>query len=338
MDRQDFVKALYRLALDREADAAGLSGWVELIEKTSDPTRVLEGILASDEYQSRAGSSTPGAIQYSYLDGVNVKRGMIAIPTVSGLPDLQSFFLFAIYKSGSVLVNALVRDLVTECGVPFIDLPTHLFDRGIQIDTFQCELGALFPLKGCCFTGFREVPPWLMGTDVLRHARKVVIIRDPRDMLVSLYYSVKYSHRYAGIQTPQYQALVDASREAAEMDIDEYCIAYAWRFNSLFWQLSMVLRDQNALVLRYEDFIYDKFKLAKDICHWCGLNICDERIRELASAYDTIPKKDEPRAHIRQAHPGDHKRKLRPETIEVLNASLANILGAFSYADAVHAA
>ena len=56
MDRQEFIKALYRLALAREADAAGLSAWLELIETTSDPTRVLEGILASEEYQKRHGS------------------------------------------------------------------------------------------------------------------------------------------------------------------------------------------------------------------------------------------------------------------------------------------
>jgi FkbM family methyltransferase len=53
MDREKFIKALYRLALGREADAVGLSGWLELIERTSDPTSVLEGILASEEYQKR---------------------------------------------------------------------------------------------------------------------------------------------------------------------------------------------------------------------------------------------------------------------------------------------
>jgi FkbM family methyltransferase len=58
MDRQEFIKALYRLALGREADAAGLSGWLELIERTGDPTGVLEGILASEEYQRRHGSPT----------------------------------------------------------------------------------------------------------------------------------------------------------------------------------------------------------------------------------------------------------------------------------------
>jgi hypothetical protein len=206
-----------------------------------------------------------------------------------------------------------------------------LFERGIHVDTFQCDIGRLFPLKGYCFAGFRDVPGWLIGSDALERARKAVIVRDPRDMLVSLYYSVKYSHAYPGVQTPQLKAQVDAQRRETQLTLDEFCMAYAWFFNMVFWKMRMVLRDQNALVLRYEDFVYDKVRLAKDICSWCGLNIPEERVREFAAAYSAIPKIDEPCAHIRQVHPGDHKRKLRPDTIAVLNASLANFLDAFSY-------
>jgi hypothetical protein len=95
--------------------------------------------------------------------------------------------------------------------------------------------------------------------------------------------------------------------------------------------LRMVLCDQDALVLRYENFVYNKVAMAKDICRWCGINLPEERIREFAAAYGAIPQGDEPHAHIRQVHPGDHKRKLHPDTIAVLNASLANFLDAFSY-------
>jgi hypothetical protein len=36
-------------------------------------------------------------------------------------------------------------------------------------------------------------------------------------------------------------------------------------------------------------------------------------------------------AHIRQVHPGDHKRKLRADTIATLNNSLVTFLDAFLY-------
>jgi hypothetical protein len=316
-------------------DRIDLGPNVEAITATAliELNMVLQSIDAEDPERGKSATMEPvhRAIDYSYLDGVNVKRGTIYIPANTSVPDFPSFFLFAFYKSGSVLVNALVRDLLTESGVPLIDLPAHLLERGIQIETFQCDLATLFPLKGYCFAGFREVPTWLMGSNVLRCTRKVVIVRDPRDMLVSFYYSAKYSHPYPGVQTPQFKAEVDSERWDTELSLDEFCMAYTWLFSKIFWKMRMVLRDQNALVLRYEDFVYDKVGLAKDICRWCGLNIPDERIREFAAAYDAIPKTDQPHAHIRQVHPGDHKRKLRPDTIAVLNASLANFLDAFSY-------
>ncbi len=296
---------------------------------------VLRSVAGEDPERGKSTRMEPclahRVVDYSYLDGVDVKRGTIAIPSDSSMPDFPSFFLFAFPKSGSVLVNGLVRDLLTECGVPLIDLPAHLFERGILTETFQCDIANLFPLKGYCFAGFRDVPHWLVGSDVLRRARKMVIVRDPRDMLVSLYYSVKYSHGYPAFQTPQFTAVIDSQRRDAELGLDEFCMAYAWSFNAIFWMLRIVLRDQDALVLRYEDFVYDKVQLAKDICRWCGINLPEDRIREFAAAHGAIPKGDEPHSHIRQVHPGDHRRKLRPDTITVLNASLANFLEAFSY-------
>jgi hypothetical protein len=270
-------------------------------------------------------------IDYTYLDGDAVKRGTITIPPSGSVPDFSSFFLFAFAKSGSSLVNTLVGELLTECGVSLISLPDHLFERGIDINAFQCDVASLFPVKGYCFLGFRYIPRWLIGSDVLRRARKVVIVRDPRDMLVSLYHSVKYSHPFPTTATLQFSAAVEAVRRDTKLSLDEFCVAYAWAYNEEFWKLRAVLDDDGALILRYEDFIYDKVGLARDICRWCGLNITDDQIRKFAAAHDVIPERDEPQAHIRQVHPGDHKRKLRADTIAVLNVSLQNFLKAFSY-------
>jgi hypothetical protein len=270
-------------------------------------------------------------IDYTYLDGDAVKSGTMTIQTIVSIADFSSFFLLAFVKSGSVLVNALVRDLLTECGVPLIDLPAYLFERGIEINAFQCDLAALFPLKGYCFSGFRGIPQWLIGSDVLRHARKAVVVRDPRDILVSWYYSIKYSHWFPAAGTPQFNVGINSARQDTELSLDEFCIAYAWALNAEFWKLCPILDGKDALILRYEDFVYDKVALAEEICDWCGLNIAEERIREFAAAYDVIPESDQPHAHIRQVHPGDHRRKLRPDTIAALNIFLANFLDAFSY-------
>lgn len=54
MDVEQYVAALYRLALGREPEPEGLRAWGPIFAE--DPTAVLAGILASDEYRVRSAS------------------------------------------------------------------------------------------------------------------------------------------------------------------------------------------------------------------------------------------------------------------------------------------
>ena len=48
---EDFVKQLYRALMGREADAAGLTGWVaKLDDGKMTRTQVFEGFAGSDEF------------------------------------------------------------------------------------------------------------------------------------------------------------------------------------------------------------------------------------------------------------------------------------------------
>jgi len=56
MDVEQYVAALYQLALDRAPEPDGLRAWASIFAE--DPTAVLAGILASDEYRARFASVT----------------------------------------------------------------------------------------------------------------------------------------------------------------------------------------------------------------------------------------------------------------------------------------
>lgn len=58
---EQFVIALYRSCLGREPDPEGLANWTGLIRQQGDPTVVLAGIMASDEYRNRLGAGTGGS-------------------------------------------------------------------------------------------------------------------------------------------------------------------------------------------------------------------------------------------------------------------------------------
>ena len=53
MTPSEFVRALYKIALGREADSDGLSHWIQAMESSGDPSIVLRGILDSQEFRLR---------------------------------------------------------------------------------------------------------------------------------------------------------------------------------------------------------------------------------------------------------------------------------------------
>jgi hypothetical protein len=48
-------------------------------------------------------------------------------------------------KAGSVLVNAVVREMTAAAGIGLMDWPTLWYERGIDTAAFQVDLAAAFP-------------------------------------------------------------------------------------------------------------------------------------------------------------------------------------------------
>ena len=212
----------------------------ELITTSKELGELRHRMLAESE---RIAAQTHRRLSYTYQDGDAIRDGTLLVP-VSADPEFRSVFLFSFVKSGSVLVNAIASEIFQERGIAFLDIPGHLFEKGIDPETFQCDLGRVFPTRGYCFGGFREIPRALVGSEVLRQARKIVVTRDPRDILVSLYFSVKFSHPYPGESTPQFSDRIEPLRKDAELAIDDFCLAYAWTLNAVLRGLRCVLDDK----------------------------------------------------------------------------------------------
>jgi hypothetical protein len=269
-------------------------------------------------------------LKYVYQDGDALRFGTVQIPATSQ-PEFRSFFLFSFFKAGSVLVHNIVGEILKDHGIPVFDIPLHLFTLGIDFDTFRCDLDQAFPARGYCFSGFRHIPKAFSGSNAFKRARKVVVTRDPRDILVSAYFSAKFSHQYPDAATSQFRHKVELNRRYTELSLDEYCLDFAWTLNSELWYLQSVLDDKDTLVLRYEDFIYDKMLIGRSICDWCGIEISNQRLAEIVKPHDIFPDAEQPYSHLRQGHPGDHRRKLQPATVTELNASLRTFMKTFGY-------
>ncbi len=270
------------------------------------------------------------AVPYTFQSGDGVETAELRFPPTPS-HAFPSCGVFAFAKSGSVLVNAIVHGLMAEVGVPVINWPGHWYAKGIGMATVQCDLARAFPSHGYCFAGFRSIPFSFIGSTALKRLRKLMVVRDPRDMLVSLYFSAKFSHGFEATGTPQFAQLMRQIDDDCRMDLDSHCLFNSWNVNASFFLHHDIIADPQTLVLKYEDFVYDKGHLASAICDWFGLDIPQERLSAIIAPHEPIPMAERPDQHIRQAHPGDYRRKLKPETIAALNGVLGKFMATFGY-------
>jgi hypothetical protein len=241
--------------------------------------------------------------------------------------DVPSFFVFALYKSGSIMQDKIFEDICSYLKIPTLSIAKSAFHVGIEEGSFDEEVCNLFVDTGYCFYGFRYLPSYLKNFELERF-KKILLIRDPRDILVSHYFSMGKSHV---IPTGQIgDRLLKQREQVLKVEIDEYVIQQAPVFRNLFRQYTRI-EDNQFKLFRYEDVVFDKNKWIEDILEFLELEIEGNKIREIADKHNIFPKEENIFSHIRKVTPGDYKEKLKPATIEIINEIFKEILMKYDY-------
>lgn len=248
-----------------------------------------------------------------------------------GREDVRSVVSFGLYKSGSTLVENVLKKLSQIVGVTQFNPDGMLWNNGIAIKDSPKNLGEQFLQTGYCFGVFRQVyRPYPI--QILETNRSLIQIRDPRDILVSHYFSVTKSHPRPPKSGRATEAFDDMREQALGRSIDEHALEYQHWVWCLYRDAEPLFKNPLCRVFRYEDIIFDKTRWIHDIAkHFQWNDLSSEFIESVANANDIRPKEEQPGAHIRSVTPGDHKRKLKPETIAQLSDTFADILDRFSY-------
>ena len=268
--------------------------------------------------------------RFLYQNGMEVHSGSFDIPPTP-VPDFESCYVFAFAKAGSVLINNLTYGIMQHAGVPVVDVPVSIFNSGVATSSVIMDLGRIFRPYGYCYAGFRSILPCMRGTIDNLSDRIILMVRDPRDMLVSLYYSIKYSHKFPSNMTPQAIYELESQCWARDVNIDEFCVTNSIIYNVMFKDFQALIGKKKVAVIRYEEAVFDKVALAHTICDKFSISIPLERLKEIVAPHDVLPSEDKPLDHIRQVRPGDHTRKLAPGTIEKLNIMMGEFMSFFGY-------
>ena len=216
------------------------------------------------------------------------------------------------------------------------DVTVALRDIVDQPERWLTQTGCFGPLRI-----FVPVPQ-------MEDTRILVHLRDPRDVLVSMFYSYCYAH---GGEVEGGQGV---RREVADRGIDDFVLQMAtaeqapvsgdYGTGSGLWDLAGNVRRRyedylsnlhgqpNSVFVRYEDMISDPTGWLSSVVGAFGDVGADQTEKIIEWLVLNLRVDGEDRwAHKRQVIAGDHKNKLRPETICRLNETFGDVLDRLGY-------
>lgn len=168
----------------------------------------------------------------------------------------------------------------------------------------------------------------LINPSNLKKIKTIFWVRDPRDILVSLYYSFGFTHPESPnqiIKAHQHQR----REKIQKMSLDEYALNEA---PNLQWKFEQIdnLREQlpDHLFMRYEEMIHNFDPFFQTLSDFTGL---DKNLYKQMYQQTRPNESEDTSKHKRSGKTQAYLEKLKPETIEMLNSILAPTLEKFGY-------
>ena len=244
-----------------------------------------------------------------------------------------SCFLIGLPKAGSTLLNRIMRPLTERGGLVFFSLQNALNAAGVATASVEVPPEAVFQPEGYAYGGFRGVDV-LSSVPAFARGRTIFLIRDPRDMLSSLYFSEAISHRPPGTaQSKEAAEQFEARRSAALAEtIDAFARRRAAGVLATYRNAVQRLEGVEHRLYRYEDVIHAKLDWVQDMIAYLGLKVPRPVVEAVVARNDVTPESEDPTQHIRRVSPGDYREKFDADTIAWLNAQFAEQLARFGYA------
>lgn len=276
----------------------------------------------------------------------------------------QSIVFFTLPKSGSCYVSNLLKKLALEEGVTPIGLEGYFWDggkskkdifcipferlqkkgekaktiyehRGVNMgEAFMPLIGSnvlteelakmIYKRKGYLYSPFREFNE---GIPSLEKYKVILMLRDPRDVLVSSYFSIAYSHSIPERNPNEAKRRLILREKALKMTIDEYVLEGTGTLLNIYSRYcERLLNKSYVLFVKYEEMVNGFESWLDRVINFTELHPRSEVKDEIARGADFKVAEENIYAHKRQVTPGDHQRKLRAETIKALNARFQEVL------------
>ena len=259
---------------------------------------------------------------------MNHEEVLTALPKQDA--EFEPCFAFSVHKCGSTLMHSMIRSVCKQAGIPGVSLPDLLFNEGFLESDWQSDPDLLPAFeRRLLYFGFRNLPKILLAPEFhLRERRFVLLVRDPRDALVSQYFSFGKTSGSHARPKKNAEAFDQMLQKSGDQNLDAYVVRMAPNLRKKLEIYRDSLNFDLGLLRRYEEIFFDKETFLGEIFDHFGIEVPAGIIAEVAQKHDIRPEKEDETRHIRKGTPGDHAEKLAPETIARLNDIFREV-GAF---------
>lgn len=239
-----------------------------------------------------------------------------------------SLVYFSHYRCASMMVNRRLLDLLAGKNYRQLDYQGYVHPWSIERrEAFQGDSEAheqfkRFPQRGHYFGPLR----YFVDIPHLDKLKPITVLRDPRDVLVSRYYSEKYNHVRLDTRFLRH------CESIASLSLDEFVLAFKEDVGSHY---NLYLKNKAALesglMFPYEELIKDFRGFLGAVNDFVGLERSASFLDAVASQESFVVDKENRFSHKRSVEARNFEKKLKPETIEELNQFFSEMLLAFDW-------
>lgn len=247
-----------------------------------------------------------------------------------------SILHFSLNKSATQYVKKVLNQAADSLGMSTANLNGYAFHSDfpyldlLSKEEFQ-KYQYLFKPKGYLYSVFGGM---IDGLDNLENYLVVLMTRDPRDIVVSSYFSTAYSHPLPSKHSDKADDFYEKRTATQQMSIDEYALQESEIVLDVYNRYIELLLEKHptCYLTKYEDMVNDHEKWLNDLLSYCQLEIEESLKNRLLQQNKRLkPKAENVNDHMRKGIAGDFLEKLQPETISILNDKFAHILERFAY-------
>jgi len=261
------------------------------------------------------------------FNDLNGNKAIIDVPEPR---DGSSIFVVAGHKTGSVLLSKIIDDISIATGLPSIAVESSVWSQGFSIKDWPCELYEFLEDDGYVFHSFRWLQK-LPELDKFNSSKKVFMIRDPRDIVVSYYYSMRKSHTLPE-KGKSRESIIEFRKETESIDVDIFVQSgMAGPILRNIQRFSDFYDREDAVFYKYEEIIFDKRNWVMKIANDLSVELSREQADLIADKHDLMPVKEDPNAHVRSVKPGGYLKKLSKESINYIHKNYPIFFEKFGY-------